>query len=144
MLLFLGKQDCSVDLEGEVKVEGEGDKNNLRLCLSNLQAAHFVKEANGTIVLVNLSHCSFLPPSFFDWALANGSPLATLIAPEFKREKAANVDGLSYAHYVIMVTQHNDAGASHVLLILPSLPVFCSPSLFSFPSSLFYRFTMRS
>lgn len=111
-----GYEDKSVDLETEVQEHG------LRLCPSDMNRTNFMKVTNGKIVAVDFGQTSFLPLSFFDFAINVSEPFTEHLARRVRYPKSKNLDALQRASSTLVPYGSNNVGEHMSLLsILSSL-----------------------
>ena len=99
-----GYEGKSVDLETEVQEHG------LRLCPSDMNRTNFMKDTNGKIVAIDFGQTSFLPLSFFDFAINVSEPFTELLARHVRYPKSKNLDALQRASSTLVPYGSNDVG----------------------------------
>ena len=97
--------------KSSVNFRDEVAKHGLCLCVSDLKLVNFLRDMGGRIVAVDFGGYSFLPPSFFAFALKQGS-LAHRIAtmPNYPSSPSPNASALESASYALAPFSSNDIG----------------------------------
>lgn len=88
------------DRKPRVNFRDEVASHGLRLCPSDLKYVNFLKDTEGKIVAVDFGGYSFLPPSFFVFALTQGSlayRISVILNYPISSPNAAAVASASYA-----------------------------------------------
>ena len=101
-------------------------KHGLCLCVSDLKLVNFLKDIDGRIVAVDFGGYSFLPPSFFAFALRQGSlahRIATIL--NYPSSPFPNASAVESASCALAPFSSNDIGeqiSSVSFLFLASRP----------------------
>ncbi|KAH9856298.1 hypothetical protein C2E23DRAFT_857287 [Lenzites betulinus] len=88
----------------------EFQTHGLRLCLSDMNRANFMKDRNGNIVALDFGATCFLPVSFFELALCNPGPFTRLLRPLITRPESTQVDALCLASSSLVPFGTNNIG----------------------------------
>ncbi|KAI0309337.1 hypothetical protein OF83DRAFT_1179749 [Amylostereum chailletii] len=90
---------------GNVDLTAEVERLGLRLCVSDIVHANFIKDADGKIVAVDFAGYSFLPPSFFAFVLHHESTnFALRVASRLKytQPELSQLEALRAASYALV------------------------------------------
>ncbi|KAG8911170.1 hypothetical protein FRC00_006960, partial [Tulasnella sp. 408] len=93
--------------KGRVSFHDELANGGLRLCVSDLKLVNFMKDRDGRIVAVDFGGYSFLPPSFFAFALKQGN-FALRLAGMLRYPPSTNVAALVSASCALAPYSSND------------------------------------
>ncbi|EIW83432.1 hypothetical protein CONPUDRAFT_102206 [Coniophora puteana RWD-64-598 SS2] len=95
----------------------------LRFCPSDLNRGNFMKDGQGRIVVLDFGASSFLPVSFFDFALCQSHDDFTWrIAQLIEYPPSTQLDALLMAHYALVMYGTNNIGE---YISLFSYPLSC-------------------
>jgi hypothetical protein len=90
----------------------------LRLCLSDMNQANFMKDRNGKIVALDFGATCFLPISFFELALCNSDPFTQLLRPLISRPESTQLNALWLASRSLVQFGKNTIG-EHISSLSP-------------------------
>lgn len=98
------------DRKPRVNFRDEVASHGLRLCPSDLKYVNFLKDVDGGIVAVDFAGYSFLPPSFFVFALTQGSLVYRISAILDYPMSSMNAKGVASASYALIPFSSNKIG----------------------------------
>ncbi|EDR15387.1 uncharacterized protein LACBIDRAFT_321179 [Laccaria bicolor S238N-H82] len=103
-ILTVTERKPRVNFRDEVATHG------LRLCPSDLKYVNFLKDTDGGIVAVDFAGYSFLPPSFFVFALTQGSLAYRISVILDYLMSSTNAKGVASASYALVPFHSNKIG----------------------------------
>jgi hypothetical protein len=100
---LVARQNLKVDLSSET---AEG----LVLCPSDIDAANFMIDSNGTLFAIDFGRTGYMPPSFVSYALQNTKPFTRMVARLVEYPISANLTAMSVASGMLVISGNNSLG----------------------------------
>jgi predicted unusual protein kinase regulating ubiquinone biosynthesis (AarF/ABC1/UbiB family) len=100
---LVARQNLKVDFSSET---AEG----LVLCPSDIDAANFMIDSNGTLFAIDFGCTGYMPPSFVSYSFMNLKPFSRMVARLIEYPIYANLSAMSVASSILVLGGNNSLG----------------------------------